>query len=97
MKYAGGVYNTTLQIRLGAITDDHHPLWSECRQKGCVACPWVNKDGAGELFLHKGGRLNGVRGSQKFQRVSNLEEVYIVQPMLHSTKGAASRIMGVIG
>ena len=97
MKYAGAVYNTTLQIRLGAITADHHHLWSECRQKGCVACPWVNKDGAGELFLHKGGCLNGVRGSHKFQGVSNLEEVYIVQPVLHNTKGAASRILGVIG
>ena len=97
MKYAGAVYNTTLQIRLGAITADHHHLWSECRQKGCVACPWVNKDGAGELFLHKGGCLNGVRGSHKFQGVSNLEEVYIVQPVLHNTKGVASRILGVIG
>ena len=97
MKYAGAVYNTTLQIRLGAITADHHHLWSECRQKGCVACPWVNKDGAGELFLHKGGFLNGVCGSHKFQGVSNLEEVYIVQPVLHNTKGAASRILGVIG
>ena len=97
MKYAGAVYNTTLQIRLGAITADHHHLWSECRQKGCVACPWVNKDGAGELFLHKGGCLNGVRGSHKFQGFSNLEEVYIVQPVLHNTKGAASRILGVIG
>ena len=93
MKYACAVYNTTLQIRLGAITADHHHLWSECRQKGCVACPWVNKDGAGELFLHKGGCLNGVRGSHKFQGVSNLEEVYIVQPVLHNTKGAASRIL----
>ena len=97
MKYAGAVYNITLQIRLGAITADHHHLWSECRQKGCVACPWVNKDGAGELFLHKGGCLNGVRGSHKFQGVSNLEEVYIVQPVLHNTKGAASTILGVIG
>ena len=96
MKYAGAVYNTTLQIRLGAITADHHHLWSECRQKGCVACPWVNKDGAGELFLHKGGCLSGVCGSHKFQGVSNLEEVYIVQLVLHSTKGAASRILGVI-
>ena len=62
-----------------------------------MACPWVNKDGAGELFLHKGGCLNGVRGSHKFQGVSNLEEVCIVQPVLHNTKGAASRILGVIG
>ena len=97
MKYAGAVYNTTLQIRLGAITADHHHLWSECRQKGCVACPWVNKDGAGELFLHKGGRLTGVRGSNNIQGVSNLEEVHIVQPVLHNTKEAASRILGVIG
>ena len=67
MKYAGAVYNTTLQIRLEAFTTDHHHLWSECRQKGCVACPWVNKDVAGELFLHKEGCLNGVCGSHKFQ------------------------------
>ena len=97
MKYAGAVYNTTLQIRLGAITADHHHLWAECRQKGRVACLWVNKDGAGEPFLHKGGCLNGARGSHKFQGVSNLEGVYIVQPVLHNTKGAASRILGVIG
>ena len=97
MKYAGAVYNTTLRIRVRAITADHHHLWSECRQKGCVACPWVNKDGAGELFLHKGGCLDGVCGSHKFQGVSNLEEVYIVQPVLHNTKGEASRILGVTG
>ena len=97
MKYAGAVYNTTLQIRLGANTADHHHLWSECRQKGCVACPSVNEDGAGELFLHKGGCLNAMRGSHKFQGVSNLEEVYIVHPVLHNTKGTASRILGVIG
>ena len=72
-------------------------LWSKCPQKGGVACPWVNKNGAGGLFLHKGGCLNGVCGSHKFQGVSNLEEVYIVRPVLHNTKGAASRILGVIG
>ena len=97
MKYAGAVYNTTLEIRFGAITADHHHLWSECRQKRCVVCHWVNKNGAGELFLHKGGCLNDVRGSHKFQGVSNPEEVYIVQPVLHNTKGAASSILGVIG
>ena len=63
MKYAGVVYNTTLQIRFGAITADHHHLWSEYGQKGCLACLWVNKNGAGEIFLHKGGCPNGVRGS----------------------------------
>ena len=74
MKYAGAVYNTTPHIRFGAITADHHHLWSECRQKGCVACPWVNKNGAGELFLHKGGCLNGgvgpisLRGSLTWKR-----------------------------
>ena len=97
MKYACAVYNITLQIRFGAITADHHHLWSECRQKGCVACPWVNKNGPGQLFLHKGGCLSGVCGSHKFQRVSNLEDVYIVQPVLHNTKEGASRILGVIG
>ena len=54
MKYAGAVYKTTLQIRFGATTADHHHLWSECRQKGCVACPWVNKNGAENSFCTKG-------------------------------------------
>ena len=96
-QYAGAVYNTTLQIRFLGITADHHHLSCQCSQKGCVACPWVNKNGARELFLYKGGCPNGVRGSHKFQGVSNLEEVYIVQAVLHNTKGAASRILGVIG
>ena len=97
MKYARALYNTTLQISFGAITADHQNLWSECRQKGFVARPWVNKNGAGELFLHKGGCLNGVRGSHKFQGVSNLDEVDIAQPVWHNTKRAASKIQGVIG
>ena len=57
MKYAGAVYNTTLQIRFGAIIADHHHLWSKCRQKGGVACPWVNKNkrmGRENSFCTKG-------------------------------------------
>ena len=97
MKYGGAEYTIAVQVRFGCITEDHHHLWSECRQKGCVACPWVNKHGVADLFLHKGGRLNEVRGFHKFQGVSNLEEVYIIQPALHNTKGGTSRLLGVIG
>ena len=73
MKYGGAEYTTTLHVQFGCLTADHHHLWSECRQKGCVACPWVNKHGASTLFVHKGGRLNDVRGSHKFQ----VAQVYI--------------------
>ena len=62
-----------------------------------MACPGVNKHGVATLFLHKGGHLNEVRGSHKFQGVSNLAQVYITQPVLHNTKGGASRLLGVIG
>ena len=62
-----------------------------------MACPRVNKHGVAALFLHKGGRLNEVRGSHKFQGASNLAKVYIIQPVLHNTKGGASRLLGVIG
>ena len=46
-----------------------------------------NKHGVKDLFLQKGGYLNQVRGPHKFQSVSNLENVYIIQPVLHNTKG----------
>ena len=90
-------YGRTLHVQFGCLTADHHHLWSECGQKGCVACTWVNKHGAATLFLHKGGCLNDVRGSHKFQGVSNPTQVYIIQPVLHNTKGGASRLFGVIG
>ena len=96
MKYGGAEYTTTLHVQFGCLIAYHHHLWLECRQKGCVACPWVNKHAASTLFLHKGGRLNDVRGSQKFQGVSNLAHVYITQPVLHNTKGGASRLLGVM-
>ena len=62
-----------------------------------MACPWVNKHGAATLFLHKGGCLSDVRRSHKFHGVSNLAQVYIIQPVLRNTKGGASRLLGVIG
>ena len=55
MKYGGAQYTTTLHVQLRCLTTDHHHLWSECPQNGCVACPWVNKHGASTLILHKGG------------------------------------------
>ena len=97
MKCGGAEYTTTLHLQLGCLSADHHHLWSECRQKGCVACPWVNKHGVAILFLHKGGRRNEVRGSHKFHGVSNPAQVYITQPVLHNTKGGASGLLGVIG
>ena len=75
MKYGGAEYSTTLHLQFGCLTADHHHLWSECRQKGGVACPWVNKHGVATLFLHQGGCLNEVHGSHKFQSVSNLAQV----------------------
>ena len=45
----------------------------------------------------RGGRLNEVQGSHKFQGVSNVAQVYIIPPLLHNTKGGASRLFGVIG
>ena len=62
-----------------------------------MACPWVNKHGASTLFLHKGGRLNDVRVSHRFQGVSTLAEVYIIQSVLHNTRGGASRLLAIIG
>ena len=97
MKYGGAEYTTTLHVQFGCLSADHYHLWSECRQKGCVACPWVNKHGASTSFQHKRGRLNDVRGSHKFQGVSNLAQVYIIQSVLHNTKGGASRLLGVTG
>ena len=67
MKYGGTVYPTTLHLHFGCLIALHHHLWSKCRQKGRVACPWVNKHVVATLFLHKGGRLNEVRGFHKFQ------------------------------
>ena len=55
MEYDGAEYTTTLHLLIGCPTADHHHLWLECQQKGCVACPWVNKHGVGTLFLHRGG------------------------------------------
>ena len=97
MKCGGAEYTTAQHLQFGCLNAEHHHLWSEGRQKGCVACPSVNKHGVATLFLHKGGRLNEVRGSHKFQGVSNLAQIYIIQPVLHNTKGGASRFLGVIG
>ena len=36
-------------------------------------------------------------GSHKIQGVSDLAQVYMIQPVLHNTKGGASRLLGVIG
>ena len=47
--------------------------------------------------MHKAGCLNHVWGPHKLQGVSNFENVYIIQPVLHNTKGSASRLLGVIG
>ena len=59
-----------------------------------MACPWVNKHGVATLFLHK-GHLSEVWGSHKSQCVSNLAQVYVVQLLLHNTKGGASTLLGV--
>ena len=40
MKYGGREYTKVFFVKLGCLAADHHHLWSECRQKGCVACPW---------------------------------------------------------
>ena len=79
MKYGGAKDTTALQLKFSCVTADHHHLWSECRQKGCVACPWVKKHGSATLLLHKGGHLNEVRGSHKFHGVSNLAKVNTIQ------------------
>ena len=96
MKYGGAKYTTTLHVQFGCLTADHYRLWSECRQKGCVACPWVNKHGAATLFLHKGGG-GGVQMKCAVPTSCKVAEVYIIQPVLHKTKGGASRLLGVIG
>ena len=75
MKYGGAEYTTTLHVQFRCVIADHHHLWSECRHKGCLACPWVNKHGAATLFPHKGGRRNDVRGSHKFQGVHELLKI----------------------
>ena len=97
MKHGAREYTTVLRVKFGCLTAHHKYLWFECRQKGCVGCPWINKHGFAHLFLHKGGRLHQVRGSHKFLGVSNLEDVCIIQPILHNTKGGAPRLLGVIG
>ena len=97
MKYGGAEYTATLHVQVGCLNADNHNLWSECRLKRCVVCPWVNKHGFATLFLHKQGRLNDVRGCHKFQSVSNLAQVHIIQPVLHNTRGRASRLLGGIG
>ena len=97
MKYGGAEYTTTLHVQFGGLTADHHHLWSQCRRKGRVACPLVHKHGASALFLHKVGCLNDVRGSHNIQGISNLAQVYIIQPVVHNMKGGASRLLGVIG
>ena len=84
-------------LRFRCLTEDHHPLWSKCCQKGCVACTWVDKHAAANLLLNKGGCMAQVCGSKKFQGVSNLKEVYIMQPLLLNTTGGASSLLGVIG
>ena len=66
MRYQGFEYPTHLRVRLGSITIDRHHLCGECKQKGCVACPWLNKHELQDVFLHKGGRLNQVQGPHKF-------------------------------
>ena len=55
MKYGGAEYTTALHLQFGCLTADHHHLWLECLQRGCVACPSVKKHGVATLFLHKGG------------------------------------------
>ena len=66
MRYQGVEYTTALRVQFGCITADHHHLWGECKQKGCVVCPWLNKHGMKDLFLHNGGCLNQVQGTHKF-------------------------------
>ena len=65
--------------------------------KWCVACPWVNKHGLKHLFVQKGGVFASGLGAHRFQGLSNSQNVYIIQPVLHNTKGSASRLLGVIG
>ena len=55
MTYQGVEYTSAVRVQFGCITADHHNLRSECKQKGFVACPWLNKHGSKDLFLHKGG------------------------------------------
>ena len=45
MKYGGAEYTTALHLQFGCLAAHHHHLWSECRQKGCVTCHWVNMHG----------------------------------------------------
>ena len=98
MKYRGVEYNTAIRVQFGCITAHHHHLWAECKQKGCAACTWLNKHGVKHLSLHwGGGGLKQVWGPQKFHGPSNLENVCIIQPVLHNTKGNASRLLSVIG
>ena len=67
MRYRGVEHTTALRVQFGCIGADHHHLWSECKQKGCVACPWLNKHGVKDLFLQKGGSLNQVLGPISFR------------------------------
>ena len=55
MKYGGAQYTMTVHVQFASLTEDHHHLWLECRQKGSVASPWVKKHEASTFFLHKGG------------------------------------------
>ena len=54
-------------------------LWAESKQKGCVACAWINKRAVVDLFLQKGGGggLHQLRVFHKFWGIPNLEDVYI--------------------
>ena len=85
-----------ISIKFKFLAADHHQLWWECGQKGCVMCSRDRNNPVASLFASppqpltfcKHGKLLGVGG---------LHEAYARQPQLHNLKGSASRGIGVIG
>ena len=67
-------------------------LCNHNRGAPCGNTPKLVKQGVKDLVLQKGRCLNQVRRPHKFQGISDLENVYIIRPVLRS----AFQLLGVI-
>ena len=93
----GVEYTCARRVHFGCVNAQHHDLWRECKEKGCVACPRLNKHGWKDLFFQKTGWVNQVRRPLSVLGMSNLQNEYIIQLAFGNTNGSASSLIGVIG
>ena len=94
--FRGVTTTTTINLKFRFINADHHHLWWEFGCKGCVSCGWAQQERVAGLFLHPPRTVRQCGQKCRVFVASGDSDVTVHQPILHSCKGAFSRLAAFV-